>query len=168
MHREARVQPACICFKNSRLWLSSSRTRFCSARAAAEYCPCFQRACLDRSSPSAVRGPVLAPPCMRHLPLAIAGERHAVPRRVLAPHLGAEFGSPTGLPFFSRLGRSGAARSFDFLFFIVFWGLSRTRMVYRSYNCLTTVCDIYISYDHRLRDHSAVAVESFQLRYGGS
>ena len=30
------VQPACICFKSSRLWLSSSRTRFCSARASAE------------------------------------------------------------------------------------------------------------------------------------
>src|SRR5450631_3338826 len=33
------IQPACICFKSSRLWVSSSRTRFCSARAPAEYCP---------------------------------------------------------------------------------------------------------------------------------
>ena len=30
------VQPACICFKSSRLWASRSRTRFCSARASAE------------------------------------------------------------------------------------------------------------------------------------
>ena len=30
------VQPACICCKSSRLWLSSSGTRFCSARASAE------------------------------------------------------------------------------------------------------------------------------------
>ena len=54
MHREARVQPACICFKNSRLWLISSRTRFCSARAAAEYCPCFQRDRRDLASPFSI------------------------------------------------------------------------------------------------------------------
>jgi hypothetical protein len=35
--REAHsVQSACICFKSSRLWLSTSRTRFFSARASAE------------------------------------------------------------------------------------------------------------------------------------
>src|SRR5712671_999380 len=39
----------------SRLWVSRSRTRFCSARAAAEYCPCFQRARRDCASPLAVR-----------------------------------------------------------------------------------------------------------------
>ena len=33
-----------MCFKSSRLLLSSSRTRFCSARASAEYCPCFSEA----------------------------------------------------------------------------------------------------------------------------
>jgi hypothetical protein len=36
MHRGLSVQPACICFKSFRLWVSSSRTRFCSARAAAD------------------------------------------------------------------------------------------------------------------------------------
>src|SRR5712671_1377388 len=52
---------------------SSSHTRSCSARASAEYCPCFQRARRDRSSPSAVRGPVLGPLCIRHLPLLSPG-----------------------------------------------------------------------------------------------
>jgi len=33
LHREAGRQPASICFKSSRLWLSSSRVRFCSATA---------------------------------------------------------------------------------------------------------------------------------------
>ena len=30
------LQPTCICFNSSRLWVSSSRARFCSARASAE------------------------------------------------------------------------------------------------------------------------------------
>ena len=37
---------------------------------------------------------------------------------VLAPHLGAEFGSPTGLPFFSGLPQSDATRSHGFLFIV--------------------------------------------------
>jgi len=45
---------------------------------------------------------VLAPQCMRHLPLGIAGARHGVPCRGLAPHLGAVFGSPGGFPLFSQ------------------------------------------------------------------
>ena len=49
-----------------------------------------------------MRGPVLAPPCIRHRPLAIAGDLHGVPRRVLAPHLGAESGLPGGFPFFNQ------------------------------------------------------------------
>jgi len=44
----------------------------------------FQRERRERASPSAVWGPVLAPPCMRHLPLLMAGERQGIPQRVLA------------------------------------------------------------------------------------
>lgn len=90
-------------FTSSRLSWISSRTRFCSALASAEYRPCFQRARRDLANPSGVRGPVLAPPCIRHRPLRIAGARHAVPRRVLAPHLGAVFGSETLWVFFPSL-----------------------------------------------------------------
>jgi hypothetical protein len=80
----------------------NSQSKRHSAFAWAEYKPCFQRAPLDRANPSEVRGPVLAPPCIRHRPLGIAGATHFFPCRVLAPHLGALFGSPGGLPFFSH------------------------------------------------------------------
>src|SRR5947207_1036107 len=70
--------------------------------AVAEYEPCFQFARRDRAKPSGVRGPVLAPPCIRQRPLDIPGARHSLPRRVLAPHLEALFGSPGRLPFFSH------------------------------------------------------------------
>jgi hypothetical protein len=73
-----------------------------SAFASKEYKPCFQRARRDRARPSEVRGPVLAPPCIRQRPLRIAGAIHSLPCRVLAPHRGAFFGSPGGLPFFNH------------------------------------------------------------------
>jgi hypothetical protein len=75
----------CIRFNSSRLCRSRSRTSFCSARASAEYSPCFQRARRDRASPSGVRGPVLAPPCMRHRPFAIARAHRSCTGRLLAP-----------------------------------------------------------------------------------
>jgi hypothetical protein len=60
-------------FSSSRLCRISSRTRFCSALPSEEYSPCFQRERRDLAKPSGVRGPVLAPPCIRHRPLRIAG-----------------------------------------------------------------------------------------------
>jgi hypothetical protein len=41
-----------------------------------------------RSNPSGVRGPVLVPPCIRHLPFGIAGDRHGDAFRVFAPQRG--------------------------------------------------------------------------------
>jgi len=38
-----------------------------------EYSPCFRRERRDLAKPSRVRGPVLAPPCIRHRPLCMAG-----------------------------------------------------------------------------------------------
>ena len=58
------VQLTHICFSSSRLWVSSSRTRFCSARVLGAIEPMFPAR--DRARPSAMRGPVLAPPCTRH------------------------------------------------------------------------------------------------------
>ena len=52
---------------------SSSRSKSLSAFACMEYKPCFQFARRDRAKPSGVRGPVLAPPCIRQRPLRIAG-----------------------------------------------------------------------------------------------
>jgi hypothetical protein len=69
---------------------------------AAEWCPCFQRERREFSSPCAVRGPV-APPCMRHLPLAIPGAWQGLPERLFAPQRGALRGSPGGFPFFSQI-----------------------------------------------------------------
>ena len=79
-----------------------SRARRRSARAAREYRPCFQRAPRLRSSPSAVRGPVLRPPCIRQrAEPRTAGARHGWPPRVraFAPQRGARDGSPQALPF---------------------------------------------------------------------
>jgi hypothetical protein len=63
------------------------------------------RAAVTRASPSSVRGPVLHPPCIRHRPFRMAGERHGVACRVRAPQRGAELGLPRGLPL-----RSGPVR----------------------------------------------------------
>jgi hypothetical protein len=43
--------------------------------------PCFQLAFRLRSSPSAVRGPVLIPPCIRQRPFGIAGALQGLPVR---------------------------------------------------------------------------------------
>jgi hypothetical protein len=64
----------------------------------------FAAASLAR--PSAVRGPVLFPPCDRHRPFAIAGAWQAQPVvRAFAPQRGARLGLPRGLPL-----RSGPSR----------------------------------------------------------
>ena len=102
----------CSLPQNQNRWIrllascNSRRKNRRSAWAAAEHKPCFQRARRERSKPSGVRGPVLAPPCIRQRPLRIAGARHFSPCRVLAPHRGAVFGSPGGLPFFSHSRRA--------------------------------------------------------------
>ena len=57
---------------------------------------------------------MLAPPCIRHLPLAIAGDLQGLPRRVFAPHLGAESGLPGGFPFFSHPLRGVGVLSIGF------------------------------------------------------
>jgi hypothetical protein len=92
--------------------VSRSRSWRClrSAAAAAERLPSFHRARRHRSSPSAVRGPVDAPPCIRHLVyspvflLRIAGALHKPPLLAFAPHRGAIDGFPVGLPFSRRPG----------------------------------------------------------------
>src|SRR5450432_1170637 len=81
--------------------ISHRSCRRCSV-ALTEYRPCFHRAQRDLANPAAVRGPVLAPPCMRHLPFGMAGDWHGVALRVLAPQRGALLGSPAGFPFLSQ------------------------------------------------------------------
>jgi hypothetical protein len=73
-------------FRNKR---TVSRAWLRAALASAEKWPCFQLARRLRASPSAVRGPVLRPPCMRQRPFFIAGEAQVLPSRRFAPHLGA-------------------------------------------------------------------------------
>ena len=56
-------------------------------RAAASRPPCFHDEILQRASPSAVRAPVLPPPCILHRPLSIAAPRQLRPVRLhVAPH----------------------------------------------------------------------------------
>lgn len=152
------------CFSNSRLCWTSSRTRFCSALLSEEYSPCFQRERRDLAKPSGVRGPVLAPPCIRQRPLRIAGDWHAVPRRVLAPHLGALFGSPGGFPFFSHLLRGSGFCSVGIVCVIFRGSLSTTVMAHGSNDRLNALIDIYTPHDHLLAELAAMAVQSLYLR----
>jgi hypothetical protein len=83
-----------------------STTAVCCGSALEASCPrvptMLHRALRLRSSPSAVRGPVLRPPCIRHLAApCTAGARHGLLARVraFAPHRGAVDGSPHVLPF---------------------------------------------------------------------
>ncbi len=81
----------------------SALTYRCCARCgapAAAYIPCVVFAAIIRAIPSAVRGPVQRPPCIRHRPFAIAGARQGQQVvRARAPQRGARFGLPRGLPF---------------------------------------------------------------------
>jgi hypothetical protein len=64
------------------------------------------------STPATVFGPVLVPPWIRHLPLAMAGDPHGVPlRRFLAPHRGAALAALR--PFF-QVGSQGFLLDFIF------------------------------------------------------
>ena len=62
--------PGYNCFSSSRLCRIISRTRFVLPYFPQEYSPCSQRERRDLAKPSGVRGPVLAPPCIRHSTVA--------------------------------------------------------------------------------------------------
>jgi hypothetical protein len=62
-----------------------------AAWLSAVWKPCVVLAALILARPSGVRGPVLAPPCMRQRPLLIAGAWQGQPVRVFAPQRGARF-----------------------------------------------------------------------------
>jgi hypothetical protein len=71
------------------------QTNRCASRCGAPLManrPCVVFAATMRASPTAVRGPVPAPPCIRHRPFAIASPRHEPPARVRAPQSGARPG----------------------------------------------------------------------------
>ncbi len=71
--------------------LRIAATSFLSLIASADRRPCVQFARRHRSKPSTVRGPVLAPPCIRQRPFAMPGPWQGAPVRVLAPQRGAAF-----------------------------------------------------------------------------
>jgi hypothetical protein len=102
----AAISASRYCFSNnaaaySRTRIGSVRTLRSIARCRAEHFPCVVRAEVIRAIPSAVRGPVLRPPCLMHRTFAIAGAWQAQPEvRAHAPQRGARFnaGLPSGLP----------------------------------------------------------------------
>jgi hypothetical protein len=93
----SRIRPS-----KKRIIAISHRSCLRSNWTANEYRPCFRRARRDLANPAAVRGPVLAPPCIRHLPFGMAGDLQGVALRVFAPQRGALLGSPGRFPFLSR------------------------------------------------------------------
>jgi hypothetical protein len=81
-----------------------------AARDSAERRPCRQRALRDCSKPVAVFGPVLAPPCIRHRPAAIAGPLQGRPLRHRAPQRGAAFAASSAVCHGSAPGAQGSLR----------------------------------------------------------
>jgi len=99
-----------LCSSKRSCRMKNSSARRC-AFAAAEYFPFRQLARWQRWRPSAVRGPVDAPPCTRQRVyrrvrlLHIAGARQGVPPRVFAPQRGDFDGSPGEFPCLSVAAR---------------------------------------------------------------
>jgi len=92
---------------------------------------------------------VPAPPCIRHLPLAIAGDLHGVPCRVFAPHLGAESGFPGGFPFFNHPLRGVWVLSTGFS--IIFArSIQESLMTDWTYDGLRSVMDMHVLHVHFL------------------
>ncbi len=137
--------------------------RFCSALTSEKYNPCFQRERRDLAKPSGVRGPVLAPPCIRHRPLRIAEALHGVPWRVLALHLGAEFGSPGRFPFLSQPLRESSGTSSIVLVVMFGRGLFSAAMFHRANDHLAAFIDVYVPNDRLLADFSSIAVQSASI-----
>ena len=107
--------------------------------------------------PSGVRGPVLGPPCIRQRPLAIAGCRHDLPLRVLAPHRGAFIGSPCGLPF---------RRSTAFVSLRMGFTYRSSRPppdIHRPHHGLTAFVDMNVLNDHLLLATGTMLLERLHL-----
>ena len=137
----------------------SRRYPCCSAFALEERRPCFQFALRARSKPSGVLGPVLAPPCIRQRPFRMAGPSQGVPRRVLAPHLGALLGLPGRFPFFSQAPRGVWGSRSNFC--IAPSSLSPLRLLVlgeRPNNSLSAFVDVDILDNHLLRPFAPVPV----------
>lgn len=79
-----------------------SRTILLYCLSPFEWRPVLRLACLHRSSPASVRGPVLFPPCILQRPFFMAGLRQVRPARVFAPHRAQLWKSPGGFPFRSQ------------------------------------------------------------------
>jgi len=124
-------------------WLRNSLISRRAAIDLAEYRPCFQFAFLDRSRPSGVRGPVLLPPCILHLPFFIAGDLQGVPFLVLAPHLG---------PFIKLFFAQG-----------LFIGFFAPPLVDHTNYCLSPFIDMDVFDDHLLLTASSVLLQSLHL-----
>jgi len=77
--------PYVMCSRALRAKRRSAASARLSSIISAVCSPVRVRAARSRAKPSAVRGPVLAPPCIRQRPLGMEGARHGVPLRVRAP-----------------------------------------------------------------------------------
>jgi hypothetical protein len=79
-------------YRTATIALRASRRSMATIRRSSVISPLYRpwivRAARIRASPSAVLGPVLLPPCIRHREFLIAGDRHGLPLRVRAPQRG--------------------------------------------------------------------------------
>ena len=104
-----------------------------------------------------MRGPVLFPPCILHLPFGIAGALQEVPFLVFAPHLGALFGFPRGLPFLNSMR-------------LVAWGSSAlfltnppSPLVDSANDCLSTLINVHMLNNDFLLASRPISLKGFHL-----
>ena len=165
-HSRTRYNPAVTvrqCSWHSRRnWRSNLASRF----AFAEYRPCFQLTSAERAKPASVRGPVLAPPCIRQRPLRMAGPLQGVPFRVLAPHRGAVLGSPVGLPFLSHPRRCAWGSSLVLV--LIPTSTPTSGVTYRANDGLATAMNMDMLDFHFLFSLTPISLKRFHLRRVGS
>lgn len=109
-----------------------------------------------------MRGPVLAPPCIRQRPLRMAGLVHGAPLRVVAPHRAAVLGSPVGLPFFSHPRRF--AWGSLLVFFVIPAPCPGVRVVYGSHDGLAAAMNVHVFDGDFLLPLAPIRLERFHLR----
>jgi len=90
----------------------------------------------------------------------MAGAWHGVPLLVLAPHLGAEFGSPLGFPFFNGPLRGVPASSLRFSM-IVLGRVFRRLMANWTYYSLSAFLDVEVFHNHSRIAFASMTIERF-------
>lgn len=92
----------------------------------------------------------------------MAGARHFVCRRVFAPHLGALFGLPGGLSFFSHPHPFLGLDVGSFLLIILFPLIDLiVVLAHLPHNCLSTLVHVHVLHSHFLFEFTPITAQGF-------